>query len=54
MFVDKVHEIISFKQSNWLENFIHFCSQKRNQAVNFFGKDFSKLLKTWEKYGTCS
>ena len=44
MVVDKVHEIISFKQSEWLEKNINFNTQKRNQAVNDFEKDFSKLL----------
>ena len=43
MIVDKVHEIISFKQSKWLENYINFNTQKRNQAVNDFEKDFYKL-----------
>ena len=42
--VDKVHEIISFKQSKWLEKHINFNTQKRNQAVNDFEKDFCKLL----------
>ena len=44
MIVDKVHEIISFKQSKWLEKYINFITQKRNQAVNDFEKDFYKLL----------
>ena len=44
MIVDKVHEIISFKQSRWLEKYINFITQKRNQAVNDFEKDFYKLL----------
>ena len=44
MVVDKVHEIISFKQSKWLEKYINFNTQKRNQAVNDFEKDFYKLL----------
>ena len=45
MIVDKVHEIISFKQSKWLEKNINFITQKRNQAVNDdFEKDFYKLL----------
>ena len=30
MIVDKVHEIISFKQSKWLEKYINFNTQKRN------------------------
>ena len=44
MIVDKVHDIISFKQSSWLEKYINFNTQKRNQAVNDFEKDFYKLL----------
>ena len=44
MIVDKVHEIISFKQSKWLEKYINFTTQKRNQAVNDFEKDLYKLL----------
>ena len=44
MIVDKVHDIISFKQSRWLKKYINFNTQKRNQAVNDFGKDFYKLL----------
>ena len=44
MAVDKVHEIISFKQNKWLEKSISFITHKRNQAVNDFEKDFYKLL----------
>ena len=44
MIVDKVHNIVSFKQNRWLEKNIYFNTQKRNQAVNEFEKDFYKLL----------
>ena len=44
MIVDKVHNIISFKQSKWLEKFVSFNTQKRNKAKNDFEKDFYKLL----------
>ena len=44
MIVDKVHNIISFRQSRWLEKHIIFKTQKRNQAVNDFEKEFYKLL----------
>ena len=44
MIVDKVHDIISFKQSRWLEKYLNFNTQKRNQAVNDFERDFYKLL----------
>ena len=44
MVVEKIHEIISFKQSKWLESYISFNTQKRNTAKNDFEKDFFKLL----------
>ena len=43
MINEKIHEIISFKQSKWLENYISFDTQKRNKAENDFEKDFFKL-----------
>ena len=39
MVVDKVPEVISFKQSKWLERYIEFNTQKKNQALNSFEKD---------------
>ena len=33
MVIDKVHEIISFKQSDWLEKNISFDTQKRKKQV---------------------
>ena len=44
MVVEKIHEIISFEQSRWLEKYISFNTQKRNRAKNDFEKDFFKLL----------
>ena len=44
LIVDKVHSVISFKQSRWLEKYISFNTQKRNKAKNDFEKDFYKLL----------
>ena len=44
MVVEKIHEIISFKQSKWLEKYISFNTQKRNRDKNDFEKDFFKLL----------
>ena len=52
MTVDKFHEIISFKQSKWLEKLISFNTQKRKKAKNDFEKDFHKLLKN-AFYGKC-
>ena len=42
--VVKILEIISFKQSEWLEKYISFLTQKRNKAENDFEKDFYKIL----------
>ena len=42
--VDKVHDVMSFKQSRCLEKYINFNTQKIKQAVNDFEKDFYKLL----------
>ena len=44
MVVDKVHTVISFKQSKWLEKHLSFNSQRRNIAKNEFEKDFFKTL----------
>ena len=45
MIAEKVHSVTSLKQSKWLEKYISFNTQKRNQAVNDFERDFYKLLK---------
>ena len=44
MIVEKIHEIISFKQSKWLERYNSFNTQKRNKAKNDFEKGFFKFL----------
>ena len=44
MVVDKILEIISFKQSKWLEKYINFNTLKRNKAKIDFEKDFYKVL----------
>ena len=42
--VDKNQEIISFKQSKWLEEYFSFHTQKGNRAKKDFEKVFFKLL----------
>ena len=42
MIVDKSHEIISFKQSKWLEKYIDFHAKKRALATNEFQIKFHK------------
>ena len=44
MVVEKIHEVISFKQGRWLEKYISFNTQKRNRAKISFEKDFIELL----------
>ena len=44
MKVEKVHNVISFKQSEWLEKYISFNTQKRNKARKVFEKDLYKSL----------
>ena len=51
--VDKFHTVFSFKQSMWLEKYKTFNTQKRNQAVNDFEKDFYKLLNNTFYEKTC-
>ena len=42
MIVDKTHEIISFKQSNWLNKYIDFHAKQRATATNDFEIKFHK------------
>ena len=44
MVIEKIHEIISFKQSKLLEKYFSFNTQKRHKAKNDFEKEFFKLL----------
>ena len=44
MNIEKVHDVISFKQSKWFEKYKNFNTQKRNLAVYDFEKDFYKIL----------
>ena len=43
--VEKVHEIISFRQSKWLEKDRSFNTQKRNKAKNISRKTSTKCSK---------
>ena len=46
MIVDKLHEIISVKQSRWLAKYVICNTQKRNRTVNKFEKDSCNLLNS--------
>ena len=43
MKLKKIHRALEFSQSNWLEPYIAFNTQKRAGAKNPFQKDFFKL-----------
>ena len=55
MVVDKIHEVISFKQSKWLENFIAFNKQKRKRLKMISKKTSTNysithfMVKQWKK-----
>ena len=40
----KIYRALEFSQSNWLEPYIAFNTQKRAEAKNAFEKDFFKLM----------
>jgi hypothetical protein len=44
MVVDKVTEILSFNQMNWLASYIAKNAKLRQKAKNAFKKDFFKLM----------
>ena len=46
MIISKIHGIISFDQSPWLEKCIDYNSKKRAEADSDFKKDYDKGLST--------
>ena len=44
MKLKKIHRALEFKQSNWLEKYISFNTEKRSKTKIAFEKDFFKLM----------
>ena len=44
MKLKKIHKILQFDQSRWLEPYIKFNTQLRSEANNKFEEEFAKLM----------
>ena len=51
----KIHRVLKFKQSDWLEKYINFNTVKRKEATDKFNQSFFKIMvnsvKVWKILG---
>ena len=50
MVLRKIHRVLSFKQTAWIEPYIRFNTEKRKLATDVFSKDLYKLLSNSVRY----
>ena len=44
MKLTKIHKMLKFNESDWVENYIDFDTVKKAKATNKFEKNFFKLI----------
>ena len=42
--LEKIHRVLAFTQTAWLEPFIRLNAERRKSSINAFSKDFYKLM----------
>ena len=46
MKLTKIHRVLKFKQSDWMNKYIDFNTEKRTNTANSFKKDFFKFINS--------